>query len=102
MFLLVIEVSSAAANVPESLAKWSAGKRIEVKLNSGGKLVGHLGSVESDGFVLAPDKLGGPQRVLRFDEVRSIKAKMTVTRKCVIAGLVFVAVDVGMALMVGD
>lgn len=102
MFLMAMAVPSVAGNVPESLAKWSAGKRIQVTLNSGVKLVGHLGAVEPDRFVLAPDKLGGMQRVLRFDEVRSVKAKMTTTRKWAIAGLVFVAYNVGMALALGD
>ena len=102
MCLLALGVSGAAANVPESLAKWHPGKRIEVRLNSGAKLIGHLGTVESDRFVLAPDKLGGTQRVLRFDEVRSVRAKMTTTRKWVIAGLVFLAYDIGTGLILGD
>jgi hypothetical protein len=102
MVFLAIGAAGVAGNVPKSLAKWSAGKRIQVTLNSGGKLVGHLGTVESDRFVLAPDKLGGTQRVLRFDEVRSVRGKMTTTRKWVIAGLVFLAFDLSMAVMVGD
>ena len=101
MVLLAHDVSIAAGNLPESLAKWSAGKRIEVTLNGGDRLIGHLGTVESDRFVLAPDKLGGTQRVLRFEEVRSARGKMTTARKWAIAGGV-IGFYVFMLLTVSD
>jgi hypothetical protein len=101
MFLLAQDVSRAAGNVPESLAKWRTGKRIEVILNTGDKLIGRLGSIDSDRFTLAPDKRKGTARVLQFDEVRAVRSKLTTTQKWAIAGGVY-AVFFVMGLVVGD
>ena len=100
LFLLANGVSSAADNVAESLSKLSTGKRIEVILNNGDKLIGHLGTVESGTFVLEPDKRKGTPRVLQFKEVRSVRAKMTTARKWAIAGGIY-AVLIVMGLVLG-
>ena len=97
MLFLLQDVSWAS--VRESLAKWSAGKRIEVILKGGDKLVGRLGAVEFDHFVLEPDRKAGTQRVLRFEEVRSVRTKMTTAQKWEIAGGVYaVLLVIGLVL----
>ena len=99
MLFVLHDVSSASGAVRESLAKWSAGKRIEVILNGGDKMVGRLGAVELDRFVLEPDRRAGTQRVLRFQEVRSVRAKMTTAQKWEIAGGVYaVLLVIGLVL----
>lgn len=101
MFFLAHAVGQARDSVSVSLAKWRAGQRIEVSLNDGGKLIGHLGAIESDRFVLEPDKHSGAQRTLRFDEVRAVSKKMTATKKWAIAGAIY-GVLVIMGLILGD
>lgn len=100
MFLSTHGVASAADNVPQSLSKLPAGKRIEVILNNGDKLIGHLGTVESGTFVLEPDKRQGTQQVLQFTEVRFVRAKMTTARKWAIAGGIYAGLTV-MSLALG-
>lgn len=101
MFLMGTGVCNAVGDVSKSLAKWSAGKRIEVSLTKGDKLIGRLGAVESDSFVLEPDNRKGTRQVIRFEEVRSVSSKMTTGRKWAIAGGVY-AVLVAIGLVVGD
>jgi hypothetical protein len=101
MFLMGAGVCNASGDVSESLAKWSPGKRIEVNLNKGDKLIGRLGTVESDRFVLEPDNRKGARHVLRFEEVRSVSAKMTTGRKWAIAGGVY-AVLIALGLVLGN
>ena len=62
---------------------------MEVTLNSGEKLVGRLGAVQSDQFVLQPDKRSRAQRTLRFDDVSKVSKKMTVATKWTIAGAIY-------------
>ncbi|MDQ6676277.1 MAG: hypothetical protein M3Z09_03170 [Acidobacteriota bacterium] len=102
--LLVIALATAnhleaAPPVRESLAKWSHGKRIEIVLNNGERLVGRLGAVQFDSFGLDPDKKLGTARILRFDEVRSVSTKMTKAEKWGIAAAVYAAlVIIGLVL----
>lgn len=101
LVLLIHGASSAAESVQESLSKLSTGKRIEVILNTGGKLIGHLGAVRSDSFVLEPDKRDGTlQRELQFKDIRSVKTKMTTGRKWAIAGGVYAGL-LAMGLVLG-
>jgi hypothetical protein len=101
MFFLAQAVCQARDSVSVSLAKWHAGQRIEVNLINGEKLVGHLGAIESDRFVLEPDKHSGAQRTLRFDEVRTVSKKMTATKKWVIAGAIYAPFAI-MGLILGN
>jgi hypothetical protein len=92
--LFVHGVCLASGDVPASLSKWSTGKRIEVTLKTDEKVVGHLGAVDADGFVLEPDKRMGAKRVFQFTDVRSVRGKMTTARKWAIAGGVYGAVTI--------
>lgn len=94
MFFLAHAVCQARDSVSVSLAKWHAGQRIEVNLINGEKLVGHLGAIESDRFVLEPDKHSGAQPTLRFDKVHAVSMKMTATKKWVIAGAIYVVLTI--------
>lgn len=100
MFLFAHGVSLRADNLPEALSKLSPGRRIEVRLNSGDRLIGHLGAVDVDSLVLDPDKPGGSlPRVLPFKDVRSVKPKMTAARKWAIgAGVYGALVVLGLVL----
>lgn len=88
--------------VQRALAKWSQGRRIEVVLNNGQRSVGRLGTVETDSFVLNPDKKSGAARVLRVDEVRSISTKMTTAKKWGIAAAVYGVVCLIGAVVLGN
>ena len=101
MLLLSSAASAKPRSVSESLAQWSPGKRIVVVLNTGEKITGRLGAVESDRFTLEPDTPGGAQRTLRFADVQSVKTRMTTARKWAIAGGVYAAVTLLFARTVG-
>lgn len=86
---LMQPVCRSAEGISVALAKWHPGQRMEVTLNSGEKLVGRLGAVQSDQFVLQPDKRSRAQRTLRFDDVSKVSKKMTVATKWTIAGAIY-------------
>ncbi len=81
----------AATSIEESLRKWQPGRRIEVTMNDGQKLVGHLGEIQSDRFILEPDNKHGTSRELTFDGIRSVKIKMTKTTKWLIGLAIWAA-----------
>lgn len=101
LFLLAEGVLSATT-VEKSLSKWHTGQRIEVVSNSGEKLVGRLGVVEADQFVLNPDNNAGVRRVIKIADVRSVKTKLTLKEKWLIAALVYVGVTVLQACTLGN
>jgi hypothetical protein len=80
---------SAAPNVQEQVEKWSQGRRLAVVLRTGDKVVGRLGSVQKEGFGLVSEKRGHAERFFRFDEVQSVKTKMTTATKWGIAGAIY-------------
>ena len=90
-----------ASTIPESLAKWSAGKRIEVTLMTGDRFVGRLGTVASEEFVVEPDNRRAVGRSVRFADVRSVRGKMTTGQKWAIAGGIYAGVTVLMSLTLG-
>lgn len=82
LVVLLLRVPSTASDaVRDSVSKRKPGSRIELVLSSDEKVTGRLGGVQPNGFTLKSDKRGGADRELRFDEVRSAKAKMTTARK---------------------
>ncbi len=56
MLLVICSLLSAADTIQQSVSKWKQNQRMEVVLNTGDKLVGKLGPVEPDGFVLKLEK----------------------------------------------
>jgi Arc/MetJ-type ribon-helix-helix transcriptional regulator len=87
--LLLRVPSSASDAVRDSLSRWEPGRRLELVLNNGEKVNGRLAGLRPDTFILKSDKRGGPDRELRFDEIRSAKTKMTTGGKWAIAGAVY-------------
>jgi hypothetical protein len=87
--LLLRIPAMACGNVQVCVEKWGTGRRIQVVLVAGGTLIGHIGSIQPDGFTLGPDKRGGDSRKLKYPEVQSAKTKMTAGTKWLIAGAVY-------------
>ena len=87
--LLLPIPSMACDDVQACIEKWGTGRRIQVVLVIGGTLTGHIGSIQPNGFILAPDKRGGDTRNLKYAELRSATTKMTVRTKWLIAGAVY-------------
>lgn len=78
--------TAESTKVQKSVNGLQTGRRIQVTLVGGRKMIGHLGNVEADRFVLEPDASWGTPRVLRYDEVRSVRTKMTRTRQWLLVG----------------
>lgn len=74
-------------SVKESVSRWHLNRLIEVELNSGGKLPGHLGIVTDTGFTLEPIKRGDLRRDFKFTEVKAVHAKMATWKKWTITGV---------------
>ncbi len=96
-FLSVPGMASAGEpSVEDALSKWHSGQRIRVILMSGEKLMGNLGEIHANSFVMLPDKRGLANRELRFDEVRSVEKKWTKTAKWIMGlGIYFGLVGIG-------
>jgi hypothetical protein len=63
------------ADVRKFVAKCPNGRMIEVVLKTGERVKGRLGSRLSDGFVVESETSLHTERMLRFDEVRSVKSR---------------------------
>lgn len=102
LVVLLLRLPLIASDTAQtSISKLTPGRRIEVVLNTDEKVVGRLGVVQPDRFVLKSEKRGGADREFRFDEARSVKTKMTTARKWTIAGAIYGALVV-MGLIVGN
>lgn len=55
-----------------------SGRGIELVLTSNEKVIGRLGAVEPDRFILKSVHGGGSDRELRFADIRAINAKMAI------------------------
>ena len=94
-----VAAPSKLPSIEGSLSKWHSGQRMQVALKSGGKLMGNLGEVHADSFVLLPDKRAGASRDLRFDEVRSVQKKWAKSTKWIMSfAIYFGLVGLGAAL----
>ena len=90
MAAVVLSVSTLYAAVSaEELRSLRTGQRIEVTLNSGERLLGNLGSVNQDRFVLLPERKDGTVREMQYSQVERVRTKMTRTTKWTIAGLIY-------------
>jgi hypothetical protein len=77
------------------------GRRIEVRMTSGVVLVGRVGAVRSDSFVLGPDHKGGVAQEVEYKDVRDVKIRSTVTEKWII-GITIFLVFAGLNAWFGD
>ena len=66
-----------------------AGKRVEVVWKDGQRRMGRMGSPTDQGFYFTPEGKGQSERVVRLDEVKSVKKRMTRGAKWGIAGAVY-------------
>lgn len=77
------------------------GRRIEVRMTSGVVLVGRVGTVRSDSFVLGPDHKGGTALEIGYKDVRDVKIRSSDKEKALIGIFILVLIAVGTAVM-GD
>lgn len=77
------------------------GRRIEVRMTSGVVLVGRVGAVRSDSFVLGADHKGGVAQEVEYKDVRDVKIRSTVTEKWIIGITIFLALA-GLNAWFGD
>ena len=92
-------ILSAVPTVPEQVQKWHQGKRITVSLNTGDKVVGRLGALQTGGFSLVSEKRDHSERHLRFDEVQSVATKMTTATKWKIVAIIWVPFLIGSLIL---
>lgn len=60
-------------------------------MTSGVVLVGRVGTVRSDSFVLGADHKGGVAQEVEYKDVRDVKIRSTVTEKWIIGITIFLA-----------
>lgn len=96
-------VPSAFGKTPsQQVSKWPMGRRMEVTFTNGDKVIGRLGSTTSESFMLNPDKKSaGAPREIRYNEVQSVKSKWTTGEKWVIGVLIYAAVTILSATLLG-
>ena len=87
--MLVLGVFLAATlladpTIADKVQKMKSGKRMELVLNSGDKLMGNRGAVFADHFVLEPDSHKQSSRPLNYSEIRTVKTKWTRATKWII------------------
>ena len=100
MFAFFLICASAAPTVPEQLEKWQQGRRIEVVLKTGDTIVGRLGPLQKEGFLLVSEKRGQAERLVRFDEIQSVTTKMATSTKVAIAIIIWAPLVI-MSLILG-
>ena len=100
--ILLVIPAIAADDVRDSVLKWHPGKRVQVTLKNDDRMIGRLGDLQTDGFVLRAEDKAQTPRTLRFDEVRSIHSKMTTGKKWAIAGLIYLGATVAGAALISD
>jgi len=90
--LLLIPAEARPRSISEQFGRIKPGARIEVTLNGGEVLKGHMGTISSTGFVLDPAKAGkGQSRPLEFQEVKSVYSFQNTGRN------VLIVVGIGVA-----
>lgn len=92
--------ASGAPSVPEQLAKWQQGRRLAVVLKAGDTIIGRLGAVQKDAFLLVSEERGHADRLVRLDEIQAVTTKKATSTKVAI-GIVIVAPFVVMSLILG-
>lgn len=65
------------------------GKRVEVVWKDGQRRMGRMGSPADQGFHFTPEGKGQSEQIVRLDEVKSVKKRMTRGAKWGIAGVVY-------------
>lgn len=79
--LLVLSSQADARTVAEQVSRFHPGQRIQVAFANGDKVMGHLGQLSAEGFDFTPETRGSPARLVRYEEVKSVRAKWTKTAK---------------------
>ena len=77
------------------------GRRIEVRMTSGVVLIGRVGTVRSDSFVLGPDHKAGTAQEIEYKDLRDVKIRSTGTEKWIIGITIFLALA-GLNAWFGD
>ena len=88
------ELSLGRSVTQHTLSKLPEGKRIELMLNTGEHFIGNLRSVSSETFTVEPEGNRGTERVIAYDDVRSVRSKLTRTEEVAIGVLIWLALSV--------
>ncbi len=80
---------SAEPSVPEQVRNWRQGRRLTVVLKTGDQIVGRLGPLKTDGFIFVSEKRDYSERLFRFEEVQSVRTKMTTGKKWGLAAAIY-------------
>ena len=84
LFAMFSICGSGALTVPEQLEKWQRGRRVAVVLKTGDTIIGRLGPVQKEAFLLVSEERGHADRLIRLDEIQSVKTKMATSTKVAI------------------
>ena len=88
--LLIFTVTlSARPDVRQTIGKWKQGQRLEAVLITKERVMGKLGAVDGDGFVLVLEDERHTPRTLQFNEVKQVSSKFTNGDRMIVFGLVF-------------
>jgi hypothetical protein len=98
--LLSVSLLKAAPDVAETVRSLKPGRRIELVLQNHDKVIGNIGAVHENDFVLEPDHAGQVSREVRYADIRSVRTKKTRTEKWLIAGGIYAALTI-IGLLVG-
>lgn len=103
--LVCVATLLPAGDAPPPLAGYiktlPKSRRIEVRMTSGVVLVGRVGTVRSDSFVLGPDHKAGTAQEIEYKDVRDVKIRSTGTEKWIIGITIFLALA-GLNAWFGD
>ncbi len=99
MIVLLVGATPAPAadlTMAQQVAKFKAGRKIKVELNSGETLKGRMGAATAEQFTLEPRNASqGTSRVVQFSEARSAKPDgLSAADKWIIFGVIWVAVGI--------
>ncbi len=99
LFALFSMCGSAESTVPERLEKLQQGRRMTVLLNTGDTLVGGLGPLQKEAFLLVSEQRGHADRLVRFDEIKSVKTKMATSTKWAVGIAVWLPFLIGSLIL---
>ena len=100
LFALTSIGAAAGLTVPEQLEKWHQGRRLAVVMKTGDTIIGRLGPVKKESFLLVSEERGHADRLVRIGEIQSVKTKMATSTKIAI-GIVIASPFVVGTLILG-
>ena len=96
ILMFTMSLSARPADVRQSIGKWKQGQRLEAVLIKKERLMGKLGAVDGDGFVLVLEDKQRTPHMLHFNEVKRVSSKFTEGDRMIVFGVV-----VGLFMLLG-